>query len=321
LKLSYKIKKLDLAVNWAISRNSSLFKENIFIKIEDGEYVGAGEVAPNIRYSETIERIKKELSPCLELSSIKELEAYCLESELCHSLKCGIEQAIISIKSQQSSQSISQYLSLKPIEGLTSFSIPIMEEELLEDYLKTHGHYESYKIKVNADNAVSFVTKIALLTDKGLRIDANEAFLSCEQFLVFYNLVKHLNIEFIEQPMPASLFTEYVKLKPFMEHDLIADESVEDIANFSELKNGFHGINIKLMKTGGIQNALSLIKDAQKVDLKIMVGCMIESSLGISYALNLSEYAEYLDLDGALLLKEDPYKELISYKKNKLNLN
>ena len=123
----------------------------------------------------------------------------------------------------------------------------------------------------------------------------------------FYEKVKYLPIEFIEQPFPASMKEEYKELKKIINHELMADESIEDVADFSELSLMFHSINIKLMKTGSYFKARDLMKEAKKYQMKCMVGCMIETSLGISSAMNLASFGDYFDLDGSLLLKNDPY--------------
>lgn len=319
MKFSFKILTLDLAVTWAISRNSSQSKTNYIFQIEIDNNDFKGEIAPNIRYGETHERILEELQLVVQLNSIIALESFLLKSEISNAVKCGVEQALISYKAFLENKTINDFLSIKTKPIDTSFSIPIMQEDLLEEYLKKHDKFDSYKVKVNRDNAVSFTLKIAQLTNKALRIDANESFASSDDFLVFYNQIKHLNIEFIEQPMPSSMFSEYVKLKPKMLHPLVADESIEDCADFNELKKGFDVINIKLMKTGGLLQALKLITDAKAAGLEIMIGCMIESSLGISYAMNLASMAKFVDLDGALLLKKDPYKNLLKYNESKIS--
>jgi glutamate racemase len=321
LNFSYETKKLDLAVNWKISRNESLFKENFFFQITNDKRVFEGEIAPNIRYGEAKEKVIEQLELLCQSKELDELLNLLSRDIFFHSVHCGVEQAVLSLRAFEQSQNLSDYLKCTISNCETSFSIPIMEENDLEGYLAKHSQYNSYKIKVNRDNALSFVLKIASLTAKSLRIDANESFLSADDFLLFYNKIKHLNIEFIEQPLPSTLFDEYIILKPNMLHPLVADESIEDVGNFEELQKGFDVINIKLMKTGGILNAQKLIREAKRVGLDIMIGCMIETSLGISYAMNLVSEAKFVDLDGALLLKEDPYKNLINYNKSILSLS
>lgn len=321
MRFSFLSLKLDLAVNWKISRNSSLYKENFFFQIHHETNIFKGEIAPNIRYGEEIDKVRLALEKLCANKDLASLKRYLAENKVFNSIRCGVEQALIGFKAFSEQKSIHQFLGIQLASCSTSFSIPIMEEKELAEYLYKHSSYDSYKIKIDRNNGVSFVKAISKLTNRPLRIDANESFLNAEDFLLFYKEIENLNIEFIEQPMPSSLFEQYIKLKPFVHHPLVADESIEDVADFNELKKGFDVINIKLMKTGGVLKALSLITEARKAGLDIMIGCMIETSLGISYAMNLVSFARFVDLDGALLLKEDPYKHLINYKYSLLELN
>ena len=105
-----------------------------------------------------------------------------------------------------------------------------------------------------------------------------------------------------------------------IECDVSSDESITNSFNAQELVEQFDSINIKLMKCEGIANATHFIEEAQKYKLKTMLGCMIETSLGISEALMISEQCDYIDLDGALLIKNDPYRDLIQYNGPRLSL-
>lgn len=124
----------------------------------------------------------------------------------------------------------------------------------------------------------------------------------------------------MEQPFAANNKDAYLSTKGRCPFEVMADESIEDDADFTELSQMFDSINIKLMKTGGYQKALSLIKEGKKHKMKVMLGCMIESSLGISNALRLGGLADYFDLDGALLVKNDPFEGLLKEKEGRLAL-
>ena len=179
------------------------------------------------------------------------------------------------------------------------------------DYINQIKRFPFIKIKVDNKNAVSFVKSIAKFTDKPLRVDGNEAWESLEEYLFFENEVKDLNIQFIEQPFPSTRVDLYTQLKSISKFDIMGDESIEDNADFEKLSLQFHSINIKLMKASGYYNAIFLLKEAKKYKLKTMIGCMIETSVGISSAIQLSSLADYFDLDGSLLLKNDPYNKFI----------
>ena len=128
-----------------------------------------------------------------------------------------------------------------------------------------------------------------------------------------------MNIELIEQPFPSKMIEEYKELKKRTEYKLLADESIEDIGNFNELASQFHAVNIKLMKTGSLLKAKKFLLEAKKHNLEAMMGCMIETTIGISYGMLFSGMVEYVDLDGFLLIKDEPFR-LVKEAEGKLNI-
>jgi L-alanine-DL-glutamate epimerase-like enolase superfamily enzyme len=116
------------------------------------------------------------------------------------------------------------------------------------------------------------------------------------------------NIQFVEQPMPRDTQLEDLKwLKARSPLPIFADESCHTVADIDRCAEGFHGVNVKLVKTGGVSMAYDTLQAARKSGLKTMIGCMIETSIMISAAAHLSELADHLDLDGNLLITNDPF--------------
>lgn len=305
MKISFEKKKLELKVNWKISRNESLFKENYICSIE-GKYLGLGECAPNIRYGETHEKIQKEISELTKYKNEIELSKYLDEIKISHSLECAVRNALFFSKIRR--KDVFQTLSLsRPKDVITSYSLPILEKELIKDYIEENNQYHVYKIKIKDENDLDLIQELSKCTEKPIRVDANEGFSDLSNYLKFEKELKGINIELIEQPFKSSMIEEYVELKQKTNHLIIADESIEKNINFEDIEKCFHGVNIKLQKCGGIEQGLLLAKEALDRDLVVMIGCMIETSLGISHGLILSGLADYLDLDGSLLLKNDPY--------------
>ena len=137
-----------------------------------------------------------------------------------------------------------------------------------------------------------------------------EAWTNVEDFFKFEQKIKHLNIEFIEQPFFAKDFHLYKDCKNKTHFPMMADESCTSDVDIQKLSHGFHMLNIKLMKTGGPLLAIKQLNEARALGMKTMIGCMIETGLGISQAKYLASLCDYFDLDGNLLLQEDPYKTL-----------
>lgn len=306
-------KKLPLKFTWKISRNSSDEKTNLFIKLSDSGIDSFGEIAPNIRYGETVDSIleqfddfKNNYNP--EILNIDEFTSFLDSLNLFHSLRFGLESAYINLLCKKQNITPAQYFNLElPEEIPTSFSVPIVDISDIKDFVSSLKRFKSLKIKVNAETGLEMVNEVVRYTDQKLRIDGNEAWNDVNELIAFIEKIKDYNIEFIEQPMPSKLVEEYKYLKPLCPFDLIADESIEDKGDYTELKQQFHGVNMKLMKAGGYINGLKILNQARKNNLKTMIGCMIETSLGIYSAYNLSKNVDYLDLDGFLIIKDDPF--------------
>jgi L-alanine-DL-glutamate epimerase-like enolase superfamily enzyme len=192
-----------------------------------------------------------------------------------------------------------------------------IEKFINENKLK---RFSSLKIKVNSENAFDMINVISKLTNQKLRVDGNEAWTNVEDLINFTEKIKGFNIEFLEQPMPASMKEEYLYYKKYCNFDLIADESIEKEGDFDYLSKSFTGINVKLMKAGGYFNAIKLLNKARQHKLKTMIGCMIETSLGIYSAFNLSANINFIDLDGFLIIKQDNF-DLLYEEEGKIFIN
>jgi glutamate racemase len=318
--------ELPLKFTWNISRNSSDIKKNFIVKLKNGSIEAFGEVAFNVRYGESQELILKKFEEFTnnapqDFSGVESLVAYLESTDLPQSLKFGIESSFVHYISLLSGKQVSVLMGTNNVSSVkTSFSIPIMEIGKIESFIKENNlkRFSVLKVKVNRDIAHDFCAEILRHTNVPLRIDANESFESAKETINFLENFSEINrLEFLEQPLASSAHEEALELKKHSSVILIADESVtkEEINNYHVER--FHGVNIKLMKSGGYLKAVKQIRQAKLLGLKIMLGCMVETSLGISSALNIAGGVDYYDLDGCLLIKNDPYK-LISEENGKI---
>jgi L-alanine-DL-glutamate epimerase-like enolase superfamily enzyme len=327
MKLWLEKRHLDLKVNWKLSRNQTTFKENFIVHLHTMSGDFQSEIAPNIRYGETPELIEKQFNDWIaanditKISNLAMLNADLDVTKLFHSLRFGLESVFISYFAKKSVQSISDFLGLPaPKTVPTSFSMPIIPVGEIEDYLKPLSRFHSLKIKVNAETGEEMLREIKKHTSAKLRVDANEGWKDLDSFMRFQETLSGMNIELIEQPFPSSMSAEYRELKKKTPYKLLADESIEDVGDFSELAKQFHAVNIKLMKTGSLIVARDLLKEAKKNNLEAMMGCMIETTIGISYGMLFTGMVEYVDLDGYLLVKDEPF-HLVTEKEGLLSLN
>jgi len=299
---------LPLNVVWKIARNTSSEKQNFIVTLSEDGLTAQSEVAPNIRYGETPDIIQREFAEFKKLSQ-DGYEAALAARPWKHSLRFALESAYVHLQAKKQNQSLAQFLGAQGVlTKATSMSIPIMDPSEVAAYLSPYQRFSSLKIKVNQESAWDLVKEVARCAPgKTLRVDGNEAWTDLSDYLKFEEKLKGLPIEFIEQPFPADRKDMYLDLHSRTPYIVMADESIEDTDNLDELKTMFRAVNIKLMKTGSLIKGRDFLIKARSMGLKTMVGCMIETGLGISYALHLAPWMDWADLDGFLLLKENPF--------------
>lgn len=324
LRYTIEEKKLSLKYTWKIARNASDFKINFFIRIFENNIESIGEVAPNIRYNETPELVVKQFNHLLASGlqnqfTIHELTTFLNNQQVCNSLRFGIESAFIDFYCKKNHVSLATFLNIKVLEQplATAFSIPIMPVNELNEFIQKHNllRFNRIKVKVNKENAVELLQEVhRLLPNKELMVDGNETWQTASEILAWRNEVKHLPIIMLEQPLASELVNEYELLKPQIDIPLIADESITNADDLHYLLPQFHGINIKLMKTGSLIKGVKMLQEAKSLGLKTMIGCMVESSVGLSYALQICDNVDFIDLDGMLHLQNEPFNKLIEDK-------
>ncbi len=309
------IKRLHLKNIWTIARNSSEFKENVIISLEKDGIIGYGEAAPNIRYHEdadsTIRAIEffnqqvKSFDPQFYQELKKEIDLQIINQNCA---KAAIDMAILDWIGKKQNMPLYKFFGLNPGSArLSSFSIGIDDLEKMQQKVKDNKFMAIYKIKLGLENDREIIKAIRKVTDKPLRVDVNEGWKDKEFALQQIKWLADQGVELVEQPLPSNMLQESVWLKEKSPLPLIADESVSQAKDIVLIAKAFDGINIKLMKSGGILEALKMIHIARTLDLKVMLGCMIETSIAISAAAQISSLADYLDLDGNLLIVNDPY--------------
>jgi hypothetical protein len=313
--------KLELKYTWKLSRNSSDYKINYLIGVKDGLYSAQGEVAPNIRYNETPEVIESYFEKFISQASkllnqdlgINIFTNLLNELDLPHALRFGIESAYIHLQCAKNKQSLNQYLQIpEPNKVATCYTLPIMEHQLIAEFYNTYNlaRFQHIKIKVNAETGLEELAALSKVCHKPLMIDANEAWKNPDDLIAFMKQLSPYNIAFVEQPMPSAMEDAYRYLKPKSPYVIMADESCLAEANINDLQYQFAGINMKLMKSGGYLNGLRIINEAKELGLKTMVGCMVETTLGMSGAWALCGLTDYADLDGYMIIKDEPFNIL-----------
>ena len=315
LRWSIEIIQLDLKYTWKISRNATDFKKNIIVTVTDGNISGKGEGAPNVRYGESAEACVEEFNRFVSVlksdsDQLTSIHNAIKSVSVSHALSFAIESAWFHFQSLKEKKTVSELLNIpNPGPISTSYTIPIMETGVLKKFFLENNlnRFPYIKLKVNADDAYDSLTELISFCNLPIMVDANEAFTDVEKCILWLEKIKKIPLVFVEQPLPSEMKAESEYLKQHSPFIMMADEAVTDSADFSELKKSFDGINMILMKAGGYVNGLRLLKEARQHQMKTMIGCMVETTLGISSAMNLCAMTDYADLDSFIILKEEPF--------------
>lgn len=311
---------LPLRYVWKISRNASTTKTNLLLQITSHGHTGIGEAAPNVRYGETPELLQEQFeilqaNGLAAVATLDELDALLAAHPVSHALGFAIEAALVQWLAACAGQPVWQWLGVPApaAQVPTAFSLPIMEPGAVAGFLQEQSaaRFKLLKIKVNQAGGLELLREVArVLPGHALLVDGNETWTDVDSVLRFLEqaaALPGLHLQLLEQPMPAALAAEYRYLRPRSAVPLIADESVTDTADFAEIARQFHGVNVKLMKAGGFRRGIELLRRTRAHGLLPMLGCMVETTIGIAGALEISALAEVHDLDGFLIVQNESF--------------
>lgn len=303
---------LQLKHTFTIAHDSRDVQPTVIVELKDGEYSGFGEATSNPYYGITIEnmiqsletiRLLVEENTFISAENLWEKAYPFLESN--PFAQCALDEAAHDLFAKKKNQKLYEAWGLSIDQNpLTNFTIGIDSVEKMVAKMKELP-WPIYKIKLGTYDDLRIVSELRKYTDSVFRVDANCAW-TAEQTIRFAPELKKLGVEFIEQPLPADDVEGMQKVFAECALPVLADESCiveNDVKNCVGL---FHGVNIKLTKCGGLTPALRMISQAKSLGMKTMVGCMTESSVGISAIAHLLPLLDYVDMDGSLLISNDP---------------
>ena len=225
-----------------------------------------------------------------------------------YAAKAAIDIALMDWVGRKLGVPLYRYFGLDAEDApVTTFSIGIDTPEAIRQKVREAAAYPILKIKLGRGSDEETIEAVRSVTDKPLRVDANEGWKSKEEAVRKTNWLESQGVEFVEQPMPAAMLEETQWVRRRVHIPIIADEAVLRPGDIPKLAGAYDGINIKLDKCGGILQAHRMIRIARALRLKTMLGCMISTSVSITAAAHLSPLVDYADLDGNLLIANDPY--------------
>ncbi|MET4687332.1 N-acetyl-D-Glu racemase DgcA [Sinorhizobium fredii] len=304
ISLATAVEHFPIASTFTISRGSKTTASVVTCAISDGTASGRGECVPYGRYGETIESVLSEIEAVRQ-----RIEAGMTRLELQQSMKPGaarnaVDCALWDLEAKQANKSAAMLVGLAdPVALITAYTISLAEPEEMMAQAAKYAHRALLKVKVGTADDTSRIRAVRKgAPGSSIILDANEGW-TPENLPFHFAACAESGIALIEQPLPAGrdeALAEVARSVP-----VCADESVHATVDLKALVGRYDAVNIKLDKTGGLTEALRMREEAQSLGLKIMVGCMVGSSLAMAPAMLVAQGADFVDLDGALLLAED----------------
>lgn len=311
MNLKYKKINLPFKHPFTISKGTKTHQPSLLVELEFFGIRGYGEAPAITYYNIPVEKMIEDIEAkkkMIEKFSFTEPDRYW--HYLHHLIPgdpfliCALDIAAWDIYGKMKRKQLHELWQLDTSKNpLTDITIGIDTVEKMIAKIEEKP-WPIYKIKLGTEEDIHIIKELRKHTDAVFRIDANAAW-EAEEALEKIKIFKDLNVEFIEQPLAKD---DWDGMKFLYEHSplpLIADESCVTEHDVLKCHNHFHGINIKLTKCSGITPALRMIKQARELEMKVMVGCMNESSVGTAAIAQLLPLLDYVDMDGPLLLAED----------------
>ncbi len=312
VKLSIHTFDLPLRHTFTISRESVDVQPTLIVELSDGVHSGYGEATTNTYYGMTLERMRNALESVRSLVEAQDqIDPQQLWSATAESLRdcpfalCALDQAAHDLWGKQQGQPVYQLWGLDNSRTPPSnYTIGIDEIDVMVAKLKEVPDWPVYKIKLGTSHDLEIIRALRQHTDATFRVDANCGW-DVSEAIENSHALKELNVEFLEQPLPAENRDGQKELLRHSALPLIADESCIHESDVAACHGYFDGVNIKLVKCGGLTPARRMIDTARELGMKVMVGCMTESTVGISAIAQLLPLLDYVDMDGAALLAAD----------------
>ncbi len=311
MKLILRAYNLKLKHTFTISRESIDFQPSLIVELQDEGFSGFGEATSNPYYKTTVPVMMQDLEQIrtlIEATTNETPEDFWakIHPHLKHDMfaLCALDMAYNDLYARQKGKKLYELWNYTTDSNpLTDYTIGIASIEKMVAKMQELP-WPIYKIKLGTKEDIAIVTELRKHTNAIFRIDANCGW-SVEETLNNAVALKKLGVEFLEQPLKADNWEGHKEVFKHSVLPIIADESCIIEGDVAKCQNYFHGVNVKLVKCGGLTPGRRMIQEAKKLGLKTMVGCMTESTVGISAIAQLLPQLDYVDMDGGLLLAED----------------
>jgi L-Ala-D/L-Glu epimerase len=290
----------QLSEPFSISRGTKTAAEVVVAAISDGVHTGRGEAVPYARYGETVDGVLAAVTG-LQIQDRTDLQSRLPAGAARSALDCALWDLEAKQQSVTAARLAGISLPLRPC--LTAYTISLGTPDAMAAAARAVPHLPVLKLKLGGAGDIERLQSVRRARpDARLIADANEAW-TADMLAEFLRAAEAVNIETVEQPLPAGADDALEGIASSI--PICADESVHTAADLPRLRSRYQAVNIKLDKAGGLTAALDLCRAARAQDFKIMIGSMVSTSLGVAPAFLLAQDADWVDLDGPLLLKRD----------------
>lgn len=315
MELSLKPYTLQLRHSFAISGNTRLETPLVFVLLSHEGFTGYGEASLPPYLPETQETVIAFLSG-LQLERFKDpldtdavLDYTMAASASDLAAKAAVDMALHDLQGKMLGKPCYElFKSNADKMPETSFTLGMDSPEMMRLKVSEASQFKILKIKLGGPNDKEIIGAVRAVCFKPLCVDANQGWTDKHQALEMIYWLRDEGVKFIEQPMPKAMKKEMIWLTENSPLPTIADESCQTLQDIEAVQGVFRGINIKLMKCGGIREARKMISRARELDLKILMGCMNESSVAVMAAASLAPQCNWADLDGPFLVTNNPFE-------------
>lgn len=318
-KVTFEPLDLPLQNPFGISRRTTTVARNVLVRVELDGLVGLGEAAPNAYYGESQESVLAWLPRLVDALPENPLEIHRTVAALehaCHhnpAARAGLELALWDLVGKKYGAPVWKLWGIDERVPLSSFTIGIDTPEKMGEKATAASEYPLLKVKVGTADDVARLKAIReARPDARIQIDANGAW-SAKEAIAALPRLEEFDIELIEQPVRSDDLDGLLAVTRTTRLPVYADEGCVTARDVPRVADRCDGIVVKLQKCGGLLPALEHVQTARAHGLKVMMGCMVESGLGIAAATQLAPLCDSLDLDGNLLLARDPFDAVAAH--------
>ena len=318
MKLEIEPIRVETVHPFQIARETKKERDIFVVTLEAEGVSGIGEAAPQAYYREdamTVRAAINAIGRLLDADPAEVHERLNQPGEDLHerlrahaSVRAALDMALWDLRGRRENAPVWKMIGADRLRApLTSFTIGFDRPEVIDAKVDAAAPYQVLKVKVGLPGDLEIVDRVIARSGKTVRADANEGW-DTEMAIEKTRELFRRGVEFCEQPLPHADEEGLRQLKRLSPLPIVLDESIVDADDVARCHDQGHAINIKLMKCGGITPALRMIEAARAHGLRVMIGCMLETSLGVTAAAHLSPLADWADLDGNLLLADDPFE-------------